>query len=643
MMENSSGSQNFPSTAVLSGLKGAVEEDNVNNGEREEREKSSDCCNQIVGENSCEDSVKEVSGVDSCEASIAVGDASPAEGAEDKRDDEKESSVLDEAEKELLEEENTDLTENESSAEDLEKVDGIGDLDVAKCGENVDDQPSDAVEESQDTENFSASVDEKGSESADQGLPGERGSLNEETVMDVEVDNTEQEGSEKDIADLDTNEKEPSISDRPGKVTEDNLEENSSQDNEMSRNPSDSDVNPVAEEEMNMKVSDEAEGEHSVEGEDQEMQVESSEKNEGETEDVSMTSVGASGGENESMEVVSPTDQDPISMTSVSDADKGTDGCEQMEVSESTEENEMEGRIESDELKDTSKQTEETDDGTKQSAAEESVTNQRQGSEDDDTEKEKENQVAEQLDKPEGTESTDNEERSVDNKDEEPSSQKEKTVNTPEESGSGEVADEAKSSVDVAAADKSSTDIAAADKGSVDVAAADKSSADIAAADKNSMDVAAADKSSADVAAADKSSVDMLAADEEMNSAAGDMALNEASDKNKDKDKADEEVCIIPDTVLQAGGTGGDKLDAKEVQQNGDVNSEKPAAAEVVEKPKPSRKSSSGEKKGEGSHVATVEPVVEYRHSRPQRQAAKRAETQIKVRIKDMVKVFSFV
>jgi hypothetical protein len=603
-MENSSGSQNFPSTAILSGLKGVVQEDNVNNGEREACEKSSDCCNQIVGENSCEDSVKEVSGADNCEASNAVGDASPAEGAEDKRDDEKESSVLDEAEKELLEEENTDLTENESSAEDLEKTDRVGDLDVAKCGETVDDEPSDAVEESRDTEKFSASVDEKGSESADQGLPGERGSLNEETVMDVEVDNTEQEGSEKDIVDLDTNAKEPSISDRPSKVTEDNLEETSSQDNEMSRNPSDSDVNPVAEEEMNMKVSDEAEGEHSMEGEDQDMQVESSEKNEGETEDVSMTSVGASGGENESMEVVSPTDQDPISMTSVSEADKGTDGCEQMEVSESTEENEMEDRITNDELKDTSKQTEETDDGTKQSEAQESVTNQRQGSEDDGTEKEKETQLAEQLDKPEGTESTDNEERGVDDKDEEPSSQKEKTVNTPEESGSGEVADEAKSSVDIAAADKSGVDIAAADKSGVDIAASDK---------------------------------------EEMNSAAGDMALNEASDKDKDKDKADEEVCIIPDTVLHAGGTDGDKLDAKEVQQNGDVNIEKPAATEVVEKPKPSRKSSSGEKKGEGSHAATVEPVVEYRHSRPQRQAAKRAESQIKVRIKGVVKVVSFV
>jgi hypothetical protein len=106
------------------------------------------------------------------------------------------------------------------------------------------DEPSDTVEESEDAENFSASVDEQGTKSADQGLPGEHGSLNEETVIDVEVANTEQEGSKKDEVDLDTNEKEPSISDRPSKATEDSLEENSSPDNEASRNPSDS-VNPV--------------------------------------------------------------------------------------------------------------------------------------------------------------------------------------------------------------------------------------------------------------------------------------------------------------------------------------------------------------------------------------------------------------
>jgi len=43
----------------------------------------------------------------------------------------------------------------------------------------------------------------------------------------------------------------------------------SSPDNGASRNPSDSNVNPVQEEEISMKVSEEAEGEHSVEGEDQ--------------------------------------------------------------------------------------------------------------------------------------------------------------------------------------------------------------------------------------------------------------------------------------------------------------------------------------------------------------------------------------
>jgi hypothetical protein len=101
-----------------------MQEANVNPRKRSEH--SSDCCNKIVGQNRCEDNMKEVSGVDSYEASNAVGDVSPAEGVEEKRDDEKESSVLyEEAEKELMDEENTDLTENESSAEDLEKIDGI--------------------------------------------------------------------------------------------------------------------------------------------------------------------------------------------------------------------------------------------------------------------------------------------------------------------------------------------------------------------------------------------------------------------------------------------------------------------------------------------------------------------------------------
>ncbi|GFG29920.1 hypothetical protein Cfor_09938 [Coptotermes formosanus] len=578
-MENLGGNQNSVSTDILSGTKGVVQEDNVNTEEREGCEKSGDFCNKIVGQNSCEENVKEPSGVDGYEASNSIDDVTPAEGVEDSRDDEKESSVLDEeAEKELLDEESTNLTENESAAEDMEKVDGFGDLDVTKCGETVDDdkddEPSDTVEESEDAEHLSASVDEQGTDSADQGLPGEHGSLNEETVMDIEVANTEQEGSKKDEGDLDSKVKEPSISDRPNNGTEDKLEGNLSQGDEASMNPGDTNANPVAEEETSMNMSEEAEGERSVEGEDQtmdqDMQVENTEKNGDEAADVSMSSADVHGGEEESMEVVSPTDQDPISMMNVSEADK--DGGEQMEVSESTvesekPEDEMEDSTKDGELKDNSKQVEDTDDSMKQSELQESIINNRQESEDDGTEKEKETKLTEQSDKPEGMESTEDKQQSVENKDEEPSSEKEKIVNAAEERGSGKPADEAKGNVDVAAADK-----------------------------------------------------------EEINSTAGDKALNEASGK----DKGDEEVCIIPDTVLQAGGKDGDKPDGKAVQQNGHINSEKPPAAEVVEKPKPSRKSSNADKKGEALYTAAVEPVVEYRHSRPQRQAAKRAETQIK-------------
>jgi hypothetical protein len=90
------------------------------------------------------------------------------------------------------------------------------------------------------------------------------------------------------------------------------------------------------------------------------------------------------------------------------------------------------------------------------------------------------------------------------------------------------------------------------------------------------------------------------------------------------------------------GGKDGDKPEEKDAQENTHAKSEKPAVTEVVEKPKPTRKTSSAEKKAEASYMAAVEPVVEYRHSRPQRQAAKRAETQIKVRLEVSWMVFSF-
>jgi hypothetical protein len=580
-MENLCGNQNSPSTDILPGMKGVVKEDNVNTGEREECEQSGDYCNKIAGENTCEENLKEMPGVDGYETGNSIGNVATAEGAEDKMDDEKESSVLDEeVEKELLEEENTDLTENESSAEDMEKVDGEGDLDVAKSagtvGDDKDDDASDTVEESKDAENFSASVDEQGTESVDQGLPGEGGSLNEDTVMDVEIANAEQEGCKEGKMNSESKDKETFTSDRPEKATEDDLEENLSQDDESSVNPSDCNANPVAEEEMCMNMSEEGEGEQSVDGEDQsvdqDVQVDNTEKNRGETVDVSMTNGDVRGGGNESIEIVSPADQDPISMVNVSEVDKDTHDGEQMEVSESTEESEkaadeMEDMTKSDELKDNSKQMEEADDSTKQSEVQENSTEQRQGSEDDGTEKEEERRHTEESDKPECMESAEDKQQSVENEDREPSSEKEKTVNEAEESGSGEATDEAESNVHVAPDDKA-----------------------------------------------------------EMNST--------ADNKASGKDKADEELCIIPDTVLQASGKDGDKPDAKEVQQNGHMNSEKPAAAEVVEKPKPSRKSSSADKKGEALYTAAVEPVVEYRHSRPQRQAAKRAETQIKVSVK---------
>jgi hypothetical protein len=589
-MESLCENQNSQSSDMVSEIKGISQEDNVNSSKKEGCGQGDNFCNKIPDQNSCKENSKETSDIVDYEASNSIGDGTSAVEVEVKKVGEKESAVLDEVvQKGGLDEENTDLTEN-GSLDDMEK--GGGDLDVRKSGDNREDEkngePSNTEEESQDAENFNISNDDQGSHAAemvaDQDLQDKHGSLNEGTNMDVEetgsITNVEREGcKEEEEMNLDGKDKEVSVSEMPDKATEDDLEENLSQDDEASMNPSESNANPVAEEETSMHVSEEAECEQSMDGEDQDMQVENTEKDGGETMDVSMANVDIHGGGDESMEVASPNDQDPIGLVNDSEANKDTNGDEQMEVSESLDESgkpedELEVGAKNVETRDHSKQMEEIDENTKQAESEDSTTNQSEGIENGSVAKEKDSACAEGSEKSEAKDSYDD---IVESKDEEAPS--EKVACAAEENGSAEIVDEAKNNIGTATPYKEETDTTAGDS----------------------------------------------------------KALNEPSGKDKDE----EELCIIPDTVLKVGGKDGDKPDEKDAQENSHTKSEKPAVIEVVEKPKPTRKSSNADKRAEASYVAPVEPVVEYRHSRPQRQAAKRAETQIKVSLKGTMKVMN--
>jgi hypothetical protein len=167
---------------------------------------------------------------------------------------------------------------------------------------------------------------------------------------------------------------------------------------------------------------------------------------------------------------------------------------------------------------------------------------------------EKESEGAEGSDDLESAESGDNKQEDFESKDEERSSEKGEIVET-EGSGSGEAADKVKGNVKTVPADKEETHI-------------------IAGANKDS---------------------------------------NQASGKEKDE----EELCLIPDTVMQVDGKDSDKQDDKNARENTRSKSEKPAITEVVEKPKPTIKTSSAGKKAEASYtrIAAVEPIVEYRYS----------------------------
>ncbi|XP_021933067.1 zinc finger MYM-type protein 4 isoform X3 [Zootermopsis nevadensis] len=572
-MESLCENQNSQSSDIMSEIKALAQEDNANASKKEGLGQGDNFCNEILDQNTLKENSKETSGEVGYEANNSIGDGASAVEAESKRDGEKETAILDVAvEKGILNEENTDLTENKS-LEDTEK--GDRDSDVRKSGDSQDeknDEPSNTVEELQDVENFSISNDDQESQAADiiadQDLQDEHVSLNEATNMDVEetgsiTTNAEQEACKEDEKmNLDGKDKEVSISEMPDKVTEGDLEEHLSQDDEVCMNPSESNANPMAEEESSMNVSEEAECEQSMDGEDQDMQMENTEKDGGETMDVSMANVDIHGGGDESMEVASPSDQDPIGLMNDLEVN------EQMDVNESLDESgkpedEMEDRMKNDETGDNSKQMVETDESTKQAESEDSTTNQSEGNES--VAKEKDSEHAEGSDKPEGKESIDD---NVESKVEEAPFEKEKVVGEAEESGSGETADEVKENLETALPDKDDTDTTEGDS----------------------------------------------------------KALNEVCGKDKDE----EELCIIPDTVLKVGGKDGDKSDEKDSQENSHTISEKSAVTEVAEKPKPTRKSSNAEKRSESSYIAPVEPVVEYRHSRPQRQAAKRAETQIK-------------
>jgi hypothetical protein len=167
---------------------------------------------------------------------------------------------------------------------------------MTKSGETEEnvriDEASNTLEESEGTENV-VNAHDKGTQNnmiADQDLQGKHGSLKEATNMDVQeignVSNADQDGSKEDEMNVDSKDKEPSASEIPDKVIENDLEENLNQDDEASIHPNEGIVNSVAKEKMSMNES-EADGGHS--GDEEDMQVENSEKNGEKTIDVTKT------------------------------------------------------------------------------------------------------------------------------------------------------------------------------------------------------------------------------------------------------------------------------------------------------------------------------------------------------------------
>ncbi|XP_069696002.1 zinc finger MYM-type protein 3 isoform X2 [Periplaneta americana] len=576
MMDNMCEAQNSQHTDILTGVKDITrEENNVNSSKSNECGQGDDFRNKILDQNTCDENLKEKTD-DTSEFNTdnAIGDRAPA--ADSDKDKEKEIvGAAEEETKASVEEDSANLTANESS-QDNDK--GDTDSEITKDDENQlnethveekKNEPSNTMEDSQDVDNFNETQETPVTEMVAE--QDERGSLNEASNMDVEEATAEPENSKDEDMNVDGKDKE----NMQNKVADEDIEENLSQDDEVSMNPSESNANPVAEEETSMNVSEVGEsmeagdGEQLMEGEDQsmdqDMQVETSDKDGQETMDVSISNVDVQGGGEESMEVASPSDQDPIGLMNESESARETHGEEQMEVNESMDESEKH----EEEMEDSAKNDEASTKDIEEPVTEERSKKDEENKDDDNTKaKENETEEEKESEKHDDPDSSNNQ-GTVENKDEEATSEKDKT----EDEVEGSVVTDASQHVET------------------------------------SFD--------------EKEGEDVHAREEEKDSASTDA-----------KEKEEEELCIIPDTVLRVGGKDGDKPDDKDGQaaniyENSRSKPEK--VSEVVEKPKPTRKSSNAEKKAaEAPYTAPTEPVVEYRHSRPQRQAAKRAETQIK-------------
>ncbi|KAJ9595118.1 hypothetical protein L9F63_013593, partial [Diploptera punctata] len=450
-------------------------------------------------------------------------------------------------------------------------------------------EPVDTMDEVQSAQGFSSQND---SGVEDQNIHNGQNSINESTNMDVEESNTRDEEE----MNLDGKGKETE------KLTEENAEENLSQDDEASMNPSETNPN-LAEEDTSMTVSEGGDGEQSMEaGEseqvmegddqsmDQEMQdVENTGKDSGDTMDVSMANVDIQG--EESMEVASPSAIDPICLLSSSGGLKGPTCEEQMEINETTEDNdkseEMDETARNEDSQDSTKQTEELAESAKTAERE------------DESDKES-NQVETGAD--------------VENSEETTEIVSEKEKETEKEETSKDIEDEQNEAKEDDSTNKKNASEEVEDsnmtEGSVETVDA--------ATTRNDKDVSKDDDDKSSVSSKSSKGRDGL-------SLVPDTVLKEGTQEIRLDDN--EPVSVENNEKETAEKETAEKATAEKETAEKEIAEKETAEKETTERPKHVRKlSSSSEKRSE----TPTTPEPEPRHQRPQRQAAKRAETQIK-------------
>ncbi|PSN44626.1 hypothetical protein C0J52_10012 [Blattella germanica] len=589
-MDNLSENQNSESAgAALSEVKGVVQ-DNLNSSKSEEHGHGEDLQNEVLDQNSREKELKESGN------SISDGETVA------------ETDVGKESEGEVVKEQSATVNEEHSETDPPETSE------QPPPEEKLEKTPK-TMEESESAETSSA---QNVSEIVDKDVPNGQ-SVNETTSMDVEESGNSRFEEE---MNLDSKEKDGD------KVTEDDLE-NLSQD-DASMNPSETNPNP-ADEETSMNVSEGGDGEQSMEGAeqamedeqsmDQEMQdIENVEKDNGETMDVSMANVDVQSTIEESMEVASPSAVDPICLLSSSGGANGPTCEEQMEINEASEDNErpeeeMDDTTRNDEesqdsatsakqtkndddSQDSVKNTEDMDESTKPSEVEgpAEVEGPKEveepAKEDEHPEKEVERPAKEDEHPEKENEHPEKEDECPEKEDEHP----EKEDERPEKEKPTEQSEDSQKSLE-----------SAEEKGSSD-------GKDDEAAGKVTEDVQ--DSNAGDTT---NESTDTATAEDKDETAKEDKEKQAEASEDQSKDG---EISVDPSDVIQVVEDEDAKSDVGvttilEVEEN---------AEKDVDRPKLTRKSSNAERR-----VDSPAPMeTEHRHQRPQRQAAKRAETQIK-------------